>query len=77
MLKHLIKLGAIFLMLLLIACSGSNTNDATAPQQPQQPEQVEETAPENVEAAPGDQAPEAEVMSVTAKPQFIEFYADW
>ena len=73
MLKHLIKFGTIFLMLFLVACGGSNTTDVA----PQQPELVEETAPENVKAAPANEATEAEVMPVAAKPQFIEFYADW
>lgn len=71
MLKHLIKIGAVFLMLFLVACGGSNANNVEAPQQ------VEEAAPANVEAVPADEATEAEVMPVAARPQFIEFYADW
>ena len=74
MLKHLVKIGAVFLMLCLVACGGNKTNNVEAPQQP---EQVEDTAPENVEVAPANEATEAEVMPVAAQPQFIEFYADW
>lgn len=74
MLKHLIKIGALFLMLFLAACGGGSVSDTAVPQQP---EQAEETAPENIEVAPVDEAIEAEAMPVAARPQFIEFYADW
>ena len=71
MLKNLIKFGAILLMFFLVACGGNNAVEA-----PEQ-EHVEESAPESVEDTPANTAVESEAMPVAAKPQFIEFYADW
>jgi hypothetical protein len=78
------KLAWLFLgllPLLLIACSGGTAPEATAPaaDEPDPPTveptieeiQVEEVM-EEVEAEI-----EEEVMPVSAKPQLIEFYADW
>ena len=71
MLKHLIKISGILLLFVLVACGG--TIESVEPSQSEQSEQGEEAAPVQVENAAGDE----EVLTVSGKPQLIEFYADW
>ena len=72
MFKHLIKFSGILLLLFLVACGGGAE---TAVQE--QPEQMQEAEPELTEATEGAVETSAEVLPVAAKPQLVEFYADW
>lgn len=75
MLKHLIKFGGILLLFFLVACSGAQDTavPVTAPEQVEESQQPEQVPQEPVE----ETTTEEELLPVAAKPQFIEFYADW
>ena len=72
MFKHLIKFSGILLLLFLVACGGA-TDTAVEPAQPEQ--QVEDAAINEVEESNTSQG--EEILPVAAKPQLVEFYADW
>jgi hypothetical protein len=59
---------------LLVACGGRSSEPAAGPEAAE-PGQAEESGGE-VEQAPAEAAP-ADAVPVAARPQFIEFYADW
>ena len=64
--------------LLLIACGGSAVVPAPATDEPVLPTAVpvlEEAV--DMEEMEGETAVSDEILSVAAKPQLIEFYADW
>lgn len=66
----------LFLLLLsawVIACGGRSSEPAAAPEAAG-PGEAGESAP--AEQAPTEVAP-AEAVPVAARPQFVEFYADW
>ncbi|HEX6383774.1 MAG TPA: hypothetical protein VF177_03795 [Anaerolineae bacterium] len=62
------------LVVLLVACGGAGS-ESTAPVAA--PEQAEPAGSEAVAPAEEVAAPEEVVAPSGAKPQFIEFYADW
>ncbi len=63
-------------VLLLVACGGSTAEPPAQPPesavQPVESEPVQQAVPTEVPPTA-----EAEIMPVAAKPQLIEFYADW
>ena len=75
--RKLVYLIVSCLLLLLVAACGGTTEPATAV--PIQPTNAPESEPVQPEPTATDVQPEAEpdVQTVAAKPQLIEFYANW
>jgi hypothetical protein len=59
---------------LIVACGGQSSEPAAGPEAAG-PGQAEESGGE-AEQAPAEAAP-ADAVPVAARPQFVEFYADW
>jgi hypothetical protein len=77
MVKKWQRLTWLFLLLLsawVVACSGQSSEPAAGPAAAE-PGQAEESGGE-AEQAPAEAAP-ADAVPVAARPQFVEFYADW
>ena len=75
--RKLVYLIVSCLLLLLAAACGGTTEPATAiPIQPSTAPESEPVQPDPVEADTQTEA-EPEVQTVAAKPQLIEFYANW
>jgi thiol:disulfide interchange protein len=81
--RHLLFVATVILLLILAACDGSQATEPAAAPREAEPEMVQpDTAvsePEQEEAEPAvEEVPLQEVKHETAaKPQLIEFYAEW
>ena len=84
--KHRFQIIWLLLLALLLAACGGNV---TLPVEEKMSEPVQDTAVDNTPtesptaptaiptAVTESKAAEVEIMPITAKPQLVEFYADW